>query len=103
MNSSLAEWVAAQVKLGSYTLGRLGRTNDGKYLLYRVEGQAVAPPPWFEVPVGMPQHPSVTFQPEVPVAQMLGQLLAQHFAVVPGCWREYVDEFADLTGIGTAG
>jgi L-fucose isomerase-like protein len=89
----------ARPKMGAYTLGRLGR-DDGKYLFHRVEGEAVAPPPWFEVPVGMPQHPSVNFMPDVPMAQLLRQLLAQHFAVVPGRWKEAVDEFAGLTGVG---
>jgi L-fucose isomerase-like protein len=90
----------ARPRLGPYTLARLGKDNAGKYLFHRTEGEAAAPPPWFEVPVGMPQHPSVNFVPDVPVVQVLEDVLAQHFAVVPGRWRESVDEFARLTGVG---
>ena len=87
------------VRPGPYTLGRIGRNREGNYLFHRVEGQAVAPPPWFEVPVGMPQHPSVVFLPDVPREHLLANLLAQHFGVVPGRWKDSVDEFAGMAGI----
>lgn len=91
----------ARPRLGPYTLGRLGKSSNGRYQLHRAEGRAVAPPPWYEVPVGMPQHPSVNFIPDIPLETLLANLLAQHFAVVPGRWQASVDEFAALSGIDT--
>lgn len=91
----------AQVKPGPYTLSRIGRNREGNYLFHHTEGQAATPPPWVEVPVGMPQHPSVKFLPDVPVPQLLGKMMSQHFAVVPGCWSAYVDNFANIAGIGS--
>ena len=89
----------ARVKQGPYTLGRIGRDCQGKFLFHRTEGEAIQPPAWFEVPVGMPQHPSVNFLPDVPNEILLQSLLAQHFGVVPGRWKGYVNEFANLLGI----
>ena len=86
-------------KRGPYTLGRIGKTSDGKYLFHCLEGEAVEPPKWYEDAVGMPQHPSVKFVPEVPIARLMEQLQAQHFATTCGRWKQSVVEFTTLAGI----
>ena len=89
-------------KLGPCTLGRIGKNAEGEYLFHCVEGEAAEPPRWYEDAVGMPQHPSVTFVPEVPIARLLEQILAQHFAIAYGHWQESVVEFTKLAGIAVS-
>ena len=64
-----------------------------------MQGQGLEPPAWCEEALGLPQHPSVKFVPQVPVDQVMRSVLAQHFAVVPGSWGEALAEFANIKGI----
>lgn len=89
----------SSVKHGPYTIARLGKTPDGRYIVKYTEGDAAAPPAWCEDCLGQPQHPSVKFVPEVPVAEFVQEMLSQHVAVVPGRWAESFREFAKLTDI----
>ena len=89
----------SRIKADEYTTLRLGTDLDGRYLLHIAEGQATAPPPWYEDACGTTQHPSVLFTPGVPLGQFLQCLQAQHVAVVPGRWGEALREFAALTGL----
>jgi len=93
----------SRVKAGLYTTLRLGQDPDGRFLLHLAEGQATAPPPWYEDACGPIQHPSVLFTPDVPPAQFLQHLQAQHVAVVPGHWGEALREFAAMTGVRVVG
>jgi L-fucose isomerase-like protein len=86
-------------KRGPYTLGRIGKNSKGEYLFHCFEGEGLEPPRWYEAAVGVPQHPSVRFVPEIPIARLLEQLFAQHVAVASGRWKESVVEFTTLAGI----
>ncbi len=89
----------SRIKAGAYTLARLGKNPDGRYVLPGVEGEAGAPPPWCEDCLGEPQHPSVRFTPDAPVAEFMAGVLAQHVAVVPGRWGAELREFKAIAGI----
>ncbi|GEM_PF-4733092 len=87
------------VQTGRHTLARLGREHGAGYVLHGVEGDACEPPPWQEVALGRPQHPSVRFVPDHPVESVMSKVLSQHFAVVPGEWSESLREFASLQDV----
>ena len=89
----------SRVRNGAYTLSRLGKNVDGGYVMTCHEGETVDPPAWREDCLGSPQHPSVRFVPEMPVAEFMRGALAQHVAVVPGRWAEELREFKLMTGI----
>ena len=89
----------SRVKNGPYTLARLGKNTGGNYVMTCHEGEASDPPAWREDCLGSPQHPSVRFTPDVPVAEFMREALAQHVAVVPGRWAEVLREFKTMTGI----
>jgi L-fucose isomerase-like protein len=89
----------SRVRGGDYTLGRLGNDRAGRYVIHCVEGRAGPPPPWCEVALGPPQHPSASFKPDKPLSGVLAALLAQHFAVVAGRWAAEMDRFARIVGI----
>ena len=89
----------SSVQYGDYTLVRLGKDSDGRYIANCYEGEANEPPSWYEDACGQPQHPSVSFVPEIPVDRFVRDVMAQHFAVVQGRWAETFSEFARITGI----
>jgi len=89
----------SRVKTGPYTLARLGKGLDGRYLFNFTEGDAVEPPAWYEHACGSVQHPSVRFIPKIPIERFLRNVLAQHFAVIPGHWGDTLDEFAKIKNI----
>ena len=91
----------SHVKKGPYTLGRLGKRRDGQYVLHCSEGEAFDPPAWYEDACGEAQHPSVKFIPELPVSQIIRNILAQHFAVVQGRWAISLNDFAYIKNIAT--
>jgi hypothetical protein len=82
-----------------YTLARLAKGRDGKYLFHCGEGEAFNPPAWYEDACGQPQHPSVRFVPELPLNTFVNEVTAQHFAVVSGRWSETLREFGGMTNI----
>ena len=90
----------ARPKMGSYTLGRLGKNAEGEYLFHCVEGEAVSAAAlvrgrrW---PCRSTLRSS--FMPDGSTEALLERVLAQHFAVVPGRWRNAVVEFARLANI----
>jgi L-fucose isomerase-like protein len=89
----------SRVRNGDYTIARLGKNPDGRYGITCSEGKTSDPPPWCEDCLGEPQHPSVRFTPEVPVAEFMAGVLAQHVAAVPGRWSEALGEFKKIAGI----
>ena len=89
----------SHINNGAYTIARLGKNPDGRYIMTCAEGEAGDPPPWCEDCLGAPQHPSVRFTPEGPVAEFMADVLAQHVAVVPGRWAEALREFKAIAGI----
>jgi len=90
----------SRVRTGPYTLVRLGTNRDKQQVYTCAEGEAFAPPQWYEDALGMPQHPSVRFVPNaVSMRDFIGNALAQHVAVVPGHWGEAVAEFATMKNI----
>jgi L-fucose isomerase-like protein len=89
----------SRIKTGPYTVARLGKARDGRFIAQCADGVASDPPAWCEEALGPPQHPSVKFRPGQPLDQFLQGILAQHLAVVPGHWAEAFGEFARLAGI----
>jgi L-fucose isomerase-like protein len=89
----------SKVKIGAYTLARLGKRTDGRYTINCIEGAAQEPPAWYEHSCGTLQHPSVKFVPDIPVERLLNEVLAQHFAVVPGRWASELNEFTKILDI----
>jgi L-fucose isomerase-like protein len=89
----------SRIKMGPYTVARLGKARDGRFIAQCADGAATEPPAWCEEALGPPQHPSVKFRPDQPLAEFLQGILAQHLAVVPGHWAKAFGEFARLAGI----
>lgn len=90
----------SRVRHGAYTIARLGKQPDGRYVMTCAEGETADPPAWCEDCLGEPQHPSVRFTPATPVADVMHTALSQHVAVVPGRWVEALREFKTIAGIG---
>ena len=89
----------SRIKTGPYTVARLGKGADGRYVMVCAEGEGNDPPAWCEDCLGEPQHPSVRFVPDVPVADFMRSALAQHVAVVSGRWAGALREFKAIAGI----
>jgi len=89
----------SRVKNGAYTIARLGKTTEGRYVMTCTEGETADPPGWCEDSLGEPQHPSVRFIPDIPVKEFMRGVLAQHVAVVSGRWAEALQEFKSIKGI----
>ena len=89
----------SRIKNGPYTVARLGKGLDGRYVFNCYEGETTDPPAWVEDACGQPQHPSVKFVPDVPLDTIVREMMAQHFAVVQGRWAESLGEFANITNI----
>ena len=89
----------SKVRGGPYTIARLGKQADGRYVMTCAEGETTDPPAWCEDCLDEPQHPSVRFIPGQPVAELARATLSQHVAVVPGRWGEALGEFKALAGI----
>jgi L-fucose isomerase-like protein len=86
------------VKTGEYTIARVGKEIDGQYNMYFTKGQADKPPQWYEDAAGLPGHPSVLYNPDLPVNRILEVVTAQHVAVTPGNWLQELEEFAKIAG-----
>jgi len=87
------------VNTGHYTIARIGKDLDGKYCINLTDGEASKPPVWYEDCLGLPQHPSVFFEPNGGVRNFVEKATAQHVAVTPGKWTKELQEFAYLADI----
>lgn len=82
----------SKMKTGRMTLASLAEDKEG-YRMHIVTGEAKEPPQWVEMGVPLPSWPSVKFYPDVPVRQVLDNVLSQHFAAVYG---DYVEELVNI-------
>jgi L-fucose isomerase-like protein len=84
------------IKTGEYTIARIGKELNGPYNIYFTRGQADQPPLWYEDSAGLPGHPSVLYNPDLPVDRIFEIVTAQHVAVTPGNWTNELEELAKM-------
>jgi len=91
----------SRAKTGSVTLARLGYRGDS-YFLHIVTGEAKRPRKWEELGWNppAPQFPGLEVILDRPVEQFADEMLAQHYILIYGDYRQQLKDFCHLLGIG---